>query len=244
MVNVPKESDSKKDDSKVQGKKMSSREGTVVYFSTTMNSIYEYFANLLKERKLAANSKSVEEHLSSNKYLSITDEEKIRALSSASYKYGMLNNNSVNDIIFNTKIWCNHKSDSGAYVQMTVAKANTMLNHKDIHPDFKDSKFKKMEIEIQDYSKLDLIQDSNLLVIVNKFWDILGDISKDYNVSTLCKYLNELCLEFCSWYENVPMLRMEQDLSKLKIRMKLVNCVIEIIKVSLSCLDVPILESI
>lgn len=171
--------------------KMSSRKGTVIFFS--------------KLKKLLRNQ-ILKEFLA--KYENVWDVEEIeaaeRALSVACIKFGMLNHAVAKDIVFNIKDWTAKEGNPGVYLMYTytrIASIRKEVTHQSgVQPDWK---LLNDPIERQ------------VLTMLNDVWLVIQIVLERKSPSPMCDYLYALGKAFMSWYESHQIKNAESEQIKV-----------------------------
>jgi len=199
--------------------KMSSRKGTVIFFSS--------LKNMLDEQIYADYIKKYEGQWS--------DEERTEAvhlISVATIKYGMLNHDTNKDIVFELGQWSAKTGDTGPYIMYAYARIASILREVVV-----DDKLKANA----DFTHLDTPKEREMLSAINDVWYKIEECATRFNPSPLCGYLFDLAKSFNSWYESNNVKHAESDeirAAKLVFLEALGKC----IQVGLKCLGISTLE--
>jgi len=209
---------------KLASGKMSSRDGTVILFS---------------ELKDKLSSHIVENHLNnSNLDPPLTDDEKsdiLHNVAIATIKYGMLNHDPMNDIVFDLDAWASPVGETGSYMmfqQTRIASILRMVDHPppETKPDWKLLSSDEMHIMIGHLACFQSV------VHRATYGKKDGD---DPNPSMLCTYLFDLAKMFSSWYTNVDVKIIHvQDPVHRKTLLMFIEAVAEVLKKGLNLLGI------
>ncbi|CAB9523624.1 Arginine--tRNA ligase [Seminavis robusta] len=203
--------------------KMSSRSGTVIYFSALKNAltqaIDEKFLNKYKEE----GSWTEEQILEAN-----------RAIAVGTIRYGMLNVDPTMDITFELEAWTAKKGNTGPYLMYAYARIKSIL-----------SKATNMQLGSKkdvDVSLLSSVQDRSLLVHMTQFWPAVLKSASQCKPNELCKFLYVLAQEFMSWYEASPILKDYVPPELKHARLQFVEAVAAVLKTGIELLGMSALE--
>jgi arginyl-tRNA synthetase len=194
--------------------KMSSRKGTVIYFSdlqrTLGKQIYDDFLVKL-EADWSKEELQTAQH----------------ALSVATIKYGMLNVDPSKDIVFEMSKWAAKSGDTGVYLMYAYARTQSILEKVDLPSD---GKWNPSLLVDNQFERL-------LLLKMQVFWDTILNAAYTYKPSAVCSYLYEISKLFMSWYDVAPVKSCENVDLKYS-RLKFVSAIGELLRVGLSVLGI------
>ena len=199
--------------------KMSSRANTVIVFNDLVK---------LLEQQIS------QDYLDKYKGIWTDDEIKhaLRVISIAVIKYGMLNHDTAKNIIFKLKDWSAKSGDTGPYMLYQYARCQSILN------DYKND----TSLPLYNYNTLTRVE-QNILAQLSKFWNVVEDIAKKNNPSTLCNYLYSLAKSLSSWYE-LPTSRINklEDQVRKATLLRLIKATSLVIKQGMKLLGIPVLN--
>lgn len=194
--------------------KMSSRKGTVIYFSdlqrTLGDQIYNDFLSKLEGDWSAEEIESAR-----------------HALSVATIKYGMLNVDPAKDIVFEMSRWAAKSGDTGVYLMYGYARTQSILD-KVPYPD--GGKWNPALLVENPWERL-------LFLKMLGFWETVLAAASSYRPSLICSYLYDLTKLFMSWYDVAPVKGAENTDLQFS-RLKLVQSVGEVLRVGTSILGI------
>lgn len=195
--------------------KMSSRKGTVVYFSQLVELLDKHISAELE------------------KYKGVWPDEEIdevkRAVSVGTIKYGMLNHDTARDIVFELSQWSARTGNTGPYMLYAYARIRSILRQ--VQP---------KEGAIPNFSLLQGTERPTLIKL-HEFWPTVAHVTSRNNPSTLCDYLFDLAKSFSSWYENVSV-KSEPDMHKQAALLQFITAIGETLKKGLSLLGIHTVE--
>lgn len=197
--------------------KMSSRAGNVILFS---------------ELKQKLDAKIREDFL--NKYVGVWSEEEIaqasRAISVATIRYGMLNQDQIKNIVFDLNEWTARSGNTGPYLLYAYARTRSILR------------------EVGDLNEADLqwellTHDAEevLLNRMSKFAEVIARAQRDYRPNVICHYLYQLCKDFSRMYDQCSVLRAESKNLKMT-RAYLIDAFGQLLKKGLELLGIQTLD--
>uniref|UniRef100_A0A7S3Z795 arginine--tRNA ligase n=1 Tax=Lotharella globosa TaxID=91324 RepID=A0A7S3Z795_9EUKA len=162
--------------------KMSSRKGTVIFFSQLQTMLNEH---LHKEYLAKYEGKWTTEDIEYAK----------RQLAVGTIKYGMLNHDVAKDVVFEMSKWSAKTGTTGIYnmyaYTRTVGIKNTVAEGK--------TKVKPGKVNV---SLLGSQSEREMLMHISNFWTQVYDCVSKNNPSGLCNYVWNLSKLFNVWYEN------------------------------------------
>lgn len=188
----------------------STRKGNVIKLKELLDKAKEKALEILKERNSTGNL-----------------EEKAEIIGMGAVKYADLSQNRTSDIIFEWDKILSFSSNSSPYLQYTYARINSLT--------------KKSQVEIKEEIK-DLQTDFeiNLAKMIVKFPSAILKAAESYKPNVLSDYLYNLAQTFNSFYNNVPVLKSEEE--ELNTRIYLCYKTARIIKKGLELLGIKTLE--
>ena len=189
--------------------KMSSRKGTVIFFSQLRNLLNEDIEkNFLAkyDPDAPASAAKVEEPAADAapgdkkewtkqernvvKWTREEIDEAKRTIAVATIRYGMLNHDVTKDIVFVLHEWTARSGNTGPYMLYAYARIQSIIRSAKVAEDAK-----------VDYKLLTGDADRIVLKQLHELWDVLDKTVDQKNPSTLCNYLFDLAKAFSSWYE-------------------------------------------
>jgi len=201
--------------------KMSSRSGNIKYFSSLKQSLYD----TLYERYL-------KEHQQSGGWSQVEIDTALRACAVATIKYGMLNTDASNEIVYDQEKWTELKGNTGLYSLYAVTRIKNIV--RDIPP-HRDARV--------DYSLLTLPEERLILLHLNDFWQVVTDAASSYSAAPLCAYSYALASAFSSWYENKDAsIKKEKDIHVQATRLSFISAVAAVLTQALSILGIDTIE--
>jgi len=199
--------------------KMKSREGTVVDADDLIQEMYDTALEKTKELgKL--------EELSKDEV-----ESTIMTVAMGALKYFILRVDPRKNMMFNPKESIDFNGNTGPFIQYTYTRINSLLEKGE------DVNFKLLDDNNASISLLD----KELAVIkeVYNFNSIVSDAAKNLNPSALANYAYSLAKLFNSFYQEVPILKAENEYLKA-FRLKLSQNVAIAIKITLQILGIEV----
>ncbi|MCK5026770.1 MAG: arginine--tRNA ligase [Nanoarchaeota archaeon] len=180
----------------LEGGKISSREGVLIYADELVEDVISFAEKEVKKR-----------HDDWDKERTGQSAKKI-ALSSV--KFGMLNQDNNKAIVFNPGKAMDFEGETGPYVQYAHARICSIFRKsgKDI------ADFDKKDI---DYSLLNHDAEMQLISQLGRFGNILEAAAENYRVYLLCHYLIRLAQQFNEFYHNCPILAAKPELMKSRL---------------------------
>jgi len=197
--------------------KMSSRKGTVIFFSELKNMLHKQIVgDFLGKYKNDWDVKEIE--------------AAVRAISVACIKYGMLNHDTAKDIVFELKDWTAKTGNTGAYLMYAYSRVASIKREvpvpRDVEPDW------------------NLLKDPKercMLGTLNDFWVVIIVVIERRNPSPMCDYLYYLAKAFSGWYETHHIKKAESDELKAT-RLAFVSAVGAVLKTGLNLLGIQTIE--
>ncbi len=196
----------------LEGKKMSARKGWMVLWD-----------DLLEEGEKRS-LKEIEK-----RWKDLEDKEKIKraeAIALSSIIYFILKYSPEKIVNFSWKRALKFEGDTGPYLQYTYARINSLL--------------KKGKYENFDGRYLKEEKEKKILKLLAKYPEILEKCRKELRPHYLANYLHKLADSFNEFYQNIPILKSEEKFKNA--RLKLVECVKNVLKTGLTLLMIPLIE--
>ncbi len=192
--------------------KMSSRTGDNILYSQFRKMVFE---NAEKEVKKRHQDWSSEEIMKSTYNIAI-----------AAIKFGMLSQDYNKNIVFDIKSALDFEGETGPYVQYAHARACSIIR--------KQSKPVTNRI---DFSMLKEKEEKGIILSLMKFPLCLEEISNTMRVNVLANYCLSLAQQFNEFYHKYQVINQEESLTDA--RLLLVDCVRQVLSISLSLLSIP-----
>lgn len=164
-----------------------------------------------------------------NPKLSEKEKQKIaEKIAIGALKYAMVKIEPNNSITFDFKKMLSFEGDTGPYLQYAHTRCCGILKKAGKwEPSFEVSKLKKQEKE--------------LVKLLARFPEVVGDAAKDMKPHYICSYVFDLATAFDRFYEFCPVLKAENE--KLKnFRLTLVSATKNVLKNSLNLMGIEPLE--
>ncbi|MDX1542858.1 MAG: arginine--tRNA ligase [Christiangramia sp.] len=198
--------------------KMKSREGTVVDAD-----------DLIKE--MAATAKDISEELGKlDGYSEAEKEELYRIIGLGALKYYILKVDPRKRILFNPEESVDFQGNTGPFIQYTYARIQSILRKAEFNTAAelpKDYQFHEKEKE--------------LIKQVQLFPETLGLAAENLSPALIANYIYELVKSFNSFYQNVPILGVENEEEKV-FRVQLSRLVANVIKSGFKLLGIEVPE--
>jgi len=197
--------------------KMSSRKGTVIFFSALKKMLEtQITADFLEKYRGQWEDKEIENAM--------------HLISVATIKYGMLNHDTSKDIVFEMKEWAAKSGNTGPYLMYAHARLRSILRE-----------VKAPAGSTVDHSLLKDASERNILHMLNDIWPTIETVISKYNPSPMCDYLFALAKAFSSWYENFSVKNAETP-DLMATRRQLCEAMANTLKLGLSLLGIRTLE--
>ena len=194
--------------------KMSTRAGQVVLLE-----------DLMKDTVLLAKKAIFEHHAESTDDVESEDIDKLaKQIAYGAIKYSILKCSNEKNVIFDKDKALNFQGDTSVYIQYSYARIQSLLRNQ--------------EFQVGENTLLSLKHPLEWEIVkkILTFDQVLDTITKDFNFSSLCGYLYELCQEFSRWYKECSFKESEGELKNA--RLFLVSVVSKILKDGLYILGV------
>jgi arginyl-tRNA synthetase len=230
--------------------KMSSRVGNVILFSQLKSQLdQDIYANFLKkydpsspqEIETIDATTQVGEYKKTERNTDKWTTEEIEAarhaIAVATIKYGMLNHDTMKDIVFVLSEWSAKSGNTGPYMLYAYARIRSIIREVNASSDLSLEERK----QFVDFTVLQHDLERNALSILHEFWTIVEQCTSRNNPSSLCDYLFELSKAFSAWYEKCSIMKAESD--KLKwTRLQFIEAIGEVLRTGLQLLGIKTLE--
>jgi arginyl-tRNA synthetase len=200
--------------------KMSSRKGTVIYFSRLKDMLGEKIDRDFLEKYIGEWS---EEEL----------EQARRAIAVGTIRYGMLNVDPSKDITFSLDDWAAKTGDTGPYLMYGYARIKSIQRRVPM-PD-------GMTVDNFNPSLLTTKRDRFMMLQMTQFWPVIHRPAHTYKPHLVCKFLYQLSQNFMSWYEASPIISAETDELQCT-RLVFITAIANLLKVGLGLLSIQVIE--
>ena len=196
-------------------KKFKTREGKFVALEDVLNKVLNLAFKIVNK----------------NKNLSQKEKQKIaQIVGIGALKYNDLKEHRHNDIVFDWERMLDLKGQSAPYIQYTYTRLRSILKK------YKNKNLKNIKItNLENDLEIDLIRK------ILEFQNVLILSAENYLTSYLANYLYELAFLANKFYENIPVLK-EQDEKIKRSRIVLINHVTKILKQGLNLLGIKTTE--
>lgn len=197
--------------------KMSSRKGTVIYFSQLKNELTQHIQN---------------EHLKKHEGLWSSQEIKdaARIIAIATIKYGMLNQDNIKNIVFDMSEWTSLSGNTGPYLLYAYARTQSIQR-----------KVGTIDDQIFKGELLTQPEERALLTSLANFKTQVHKSIEQNKPQLICIYLYGLSRDFSRMFENCPVAKAETEALKYA-RLMLVKSTGLVLKQGLSLLGIQTLE--
>ncbi|MCM8567849.1 arginine--tRNA ligase [Gramella jeungdoensis] len=198
--------------------KMKSREGTVVDAD-----------DLIKE--MAATAKDISEELGKlDGYSEAEKEELYRIIGLGALKYYILKVDPRKRILFNPEESVDFQGNTGPFIQYTYARIQSILRKADFDYSAELSK---------DYGFHE--KEKELIKTLQLYPETIGLAAENHSPALIANYVYELVKSFNSFYQNVPILGVEDEQEKV-FRVQLSQLVANVIKSGFKLLGIEVPE--
>jgi len=188
--------------------KMSSREGTVILYSTLRDALRKAAEKEVKQRHKAWNTGEIT--------------EAVHALTQGAMKFSMLEQDPNKVIHFDVKEAIAFEGETGPYCQYAFARCCSVL--------------KRSEIKVGNKINFSLLtheKEKALLKLLSLFPSKIGEAAEHYKPALMARYLILLSQTFSEFYEHCQILKEKKELKKA--RLLLLECTRIVLR---NCLDV------
>lgn len=201
--------------------KMKSREGKVVDADDLIKEMYE-----------TAREKSAE----LGKLDDLPDEERekiIKIIAMGAMKYFILKVDPLKNMMFNPKESIDFEGNTGPFIQYTYTRIRSLLRK---------AEGQGLNLSVEtNYDKPLNKKEIQLIKELYAFNNVIEDAAKNLNPASIANYVYNLAKLFNSFYQEIPILKVENQEEKL-FRLKLSKDVADVIKVSLMLLGIDVPE--
>lgn len=200
---------------------MSTRKGTVVGAKEFILSVQEEALKIIGEKNP-----------------DLKDKEAVaKKVASAAIKYFDLSHNLKSDIVFDPKKAISFEGNTGPYLQYTYARIQGILR-KYSFAVIPDATKGDQESKIPAFAGMTLSpHESQVLRKLVQFPEVVASVSKDFLPNLLCNYLFEFAQTFNAFYQEVPILK-EEDESKKEFRLSLITGTAQVLENGLYLLGI------
>ncbi len=190
---------------------MSTRKGNVVFLEDVINKCIEKAYNIINEKNPSLENK----------------EEVAKQVGVGAVIFGALYNNKIKDITFSYDKVLNFEGETGAYVQYTCARANSVLARVNEEKEY------TIPAEICE-------QEYDLCKTLSSFGDTLKQALNNYEPCYITRYAVDLAQKFNKFYFDCKILNAPED-SKY-FRLALTKCTLQTLKNALKLLGIGVPE--
>ncbi len=153
-----------------------------------------------------------------------------RAISVATIRYGMTNQDNAKDLIFDMDEWTARTGNTGPYLMYAYARTRNILR-----------KAGAIDLTQADWAALVHEFEGGLLNQMQEFPEVVLRARDEYRPQLICIYLYQLAKDFSRFYDNCPVL--EADSEGLRIaRLALVDAAGQVLRKGLSLLGIEALD--
>tara|TARA_B100001248_G_scaffold262728_1_gene261751 strand:+ start:23781 stop:25883 length:2103 start_codon:yes stop_codon:yes gene_type:complete len=142
--------------------------------------------------------------------------EAIRKISIATIKYGMLNQDSHKNIVFDLKEWTARSGNTGPYLLYAYARTQSILREVDDKYGFDAAKVS--------YDKIEHPSEEKVLNKIAAFPETMTKAAERYEPQIVCIYLYELAKDFSRMYDQCSVLNAENDVLRNTRRQLVAAC--------------------
>ncbi len=199
---------------KFPDKKLSTREGDVVFLEDVLNESVSKTLGIIK-----ANSPDIEDPQTVAQKVGI-----------GAVLYAFLKNNREKDIVFSWDTMLDFEGESGPYVQYTYARGRSILRRADTGFDG------------ADFSLLTSDEEYELIKHICSYGDAVVSSAEKYEPFYVNRYVTNLAKLFNKFYNTHPILRSDVDPELKKARLALVDVSVRTIKSALALLGIETVE--
>ena len=186
--------------------KMSTRAGKVVLLEDLMQETLECAKTKIAERR------------------NVVDEKVAKQIAYGAIKYAILKSSNERNVIFDKDSALSFEGDTSVYLQYSHARIKSMLADE------------KIELCKDDFALLNTKYELDIIFKILNFETVVSNVEKDYNFSSLCTYLFDLCKLFSRWYNECPIKNAEGKLKNA--RLYLASIIAENISLGLEILGI------
>ena len=158
--------------------KMSTRAGQVVLLEDIMRDTVLYAKTTLSEHRNATKRDDI-----------LPDDILPKQLAYGAIKYSILKCSNEKNVVFDRESALNFQGDTSVYIQYSFARIQSLL------------KGENLDVCGNDLTNLSHPLEWEIVKKLLSFNQMLSSVADDYNFSSLCTYLFELCQSFSRWYK-------------------------------------------
>ncbi len=195
--------------------KMKSREGKVVDADDLMDAMYATAKQIAEEAGKASS-------LPPEKA-----EEVIEMIAQGALKYFILRVDARKNMIFNPEESIDFNGNTGPFVQYTHARIISLLEKAKL------SGFEPVPVETDSLHPLE----RTLIVLLNKYPDIIEESGREMNPSVIAQYAFELAKEYNSFYQSLNVVKEENE-TKRTIRLNISGFTANVLKSAFELLGI------
>ncbi len=199
---------------KFPDKKLSTRDGDVVFLEDVLNESISKTLGIMKE-----SSPDLEK-----------PEEVAKKVGIGAILYAFLKNNREKDIVFSWDTMLDFEGESGPYVQYSYARGRSILRRSET--DYSDA----------DYSLLTTDEEYELVKHISKFYESVYAAAEKNEPFYVNRYVTTLAKLFNKFYNVSPILKNDVDPKIRKARLALVEATTIVIKSALGLLGIETVE--
>lgn len=153
-----------------------------------------------------------------------------RAISVATIRYGMANQDNAKDLVFDMDEWTSRTGNTGPYLMYAYARTRNILR-----------KAGAIDLTQADWAALVHELEGGLLNQMQEFPKVVERARDEYRPQLICIYLYQLAKDFSRFYDNCPVL--EADSEGLRVaRLALVDAAGQVLRKGLSLLGIEALD--
>ena len=193
--------------------KMSTRTGQVILLEDLMRETVEFAKKAITEHSKAGNPDAI-----------VHDERLPKQLAYGAIKYSILKCGNEKNVVFDRESALNFQGDTSVYIQYSFARIQSLIDGERINACMDEVLALTHPTEWEIVKKL---------LSINH---VLEVVSRDFNFSTLCSYLFDLCQSFSRWYDKCPIKNADGALKSA--RLFLASIIAYIIRDGLSILGI------
>lgn len=193
---------------------MASRTGNVIRYETFRDRLITQAKQGTKERHSDWDEKQID--------------STSRAITFAAMRFGMLKQDVEKKIIFDFDEALSFDGFTGPYLLYTFARIQSLFEKAGKYKSTHNAKFLTHPLEHELITKLSF------------YPEVLFEISQNYHISSLPRYLYDLCQIFSHYYNEVPILKSEEDVRSA--RLWLIECVEQVLKNGLAIMKIETVD--
>ncbi|KAL0489271.1 arginine tRS [Acrasis kona] len=197
--------------------KMSSRKGNIIMFSQ----LRDQLSQTIYKDYLA-------------KYEGQWDTQEIQTavqrIAVSTIKYGMLNQDNKKDIVFSMKDWTAKSGNTGPYLMYAYTRTRSII-----------LKVGEVDQSLVDFSLLTAQSEISVMSALGRFPSVVQRAASEYKAQSICSYLYGLAKLFSTMYEEVSVMKAENEALKVT-RLNLVDAVGLVLRKGLNILGIQTIE--